>query len=293
MNQIVLAHELRHALQDQYADLHALLTGPESDFDDRRLAALSLYEGDATLVMERFLRARLGPLGGLATGSTRASGEGAVALGAPGLFDVPGAPPVVRDQLVQPYVAGLALARALWSRGGADALREAWQSLRGRRSRCCIPSCSSAARRRVPCRPVSRAPRRDAALEGVLGELLLRTLLEEGGRRRRRAGRRRLAALGRPRPDAARLAQRVGHAPTCDGVPPSAARASRGAAGAVAHAAGVGDLREERRPLVRPAPAGRRRGAGERRRCAAVRRRAACQRGCEPRLARARGRGRA
>ena len=44
----------------------------------------------------------------------------------PGLLDVPGAPPVVRDQLVQPYVAGLAFARALWAHGGPEALREAW-----------------------------------------------------------------------------------------------------------------------------------------------------------------------
>ena len=63
MNQIVLAHELRHALQDQYRDLYAYLGDDVGDFDDRRIAWMSLLEGDATLVMERFVKLRLG-LGG-------------------------------------------------------------------------------------------------------------------------------------------------------------------------------------------------------------------------------------
>ena len=49
MNQLVLSHELRHALQDQY--MHASTTSGRrvSDYDDRQLAFLSLLEGDATL----------------------------------------------------------------------------------------------------------------------------------------------------------------------------------------------------------------------------------------------------
>ncbi len=181
MNQIVLAHELRHALQDQYTDLHALLTASECDFDDRRLAILSLYEGDATLVMQRFVRARLGGLGDLAGGADEGDGSGAAALGVPGLFDVPGAPPVVRDQLVQPYVAGLALAQALWARGGAAALREAWANPPASTEQVLHPELFF--RREAP-RTVSPrlTPPAGATLvsEGVLGELLLRTLLEDG-----------------------------------------------------------------------------------------------------------------
>jgi hypothetical protein len=41
-NQLILSHELRHALQDQYVDLHAQLPDAVGDFDDRRLAWLSL-----------------------------------------------------------------------------------------------------------------------------------------------------------------------------------------------------------------------------------------------------------
>ena len=55
----MLSHELRHALQDQYADVHGVLPDAVGDFDDRRLAFVSLLEGDATLVMERFLMKRL------------------------------------------------------------------------------------------------------------------------------------------------------------------------------------------------------------------------------------------
>ncbi len=78
MNQIVLAHELRHALQDQYQPLHWQLPEDVGDFDDRRLAWMSLLEGDATLLMERFVLARLAALGlggveGLALGA--GSGE--------------------------------------------------------------------------------------------------------------------------------------------------------------------------------------------------------------------------
>jgi hypothetical protein len=113
MNRIVLVHELRHALQDQYADVHGSLPKSVGDFDDRRLAFLSVLEGDATLLMTRYLE-RLLPIGG--------------ALSEMPLPEPPvdGAPPILRDQLVKPYLAGLEFARALDQRGGAAALREAW-----------------------------------------------------------------------------------------------------------------------------------------------------------------------
>lgn len=50
LHSMLLVHELRHALQDQYFDLTALL-GPLSDFDDRKLARIAAMEGDATFVM--------------------------------------------------------------------------------------------------------------------------------------------------------------------------------------------------------------------------------------------------
>ncbi len=187
MNQIVLAHELRHALQDQYADLHALVADERSDFDDRRLAVLSLFEGDATLLMERFVRKRLGALAAGLGGGDPAAGPADEAEDAspesfmPGLFDLPGAPPVVRDQLVQPYLAGLVFARALWKRGGADSLREAWQRPPASTEQVLHPQLffSGKSPRRVTPGLAAPAGARLAS-EGVLGELLLRTLLGPG-----------------------------------------------------------------------------------------------------------------
>jgi hypothetical protein len=178
MNQIVLAHELRHALQDQYEELSSFLDEGVSDFDDRRLAWMSLLEGDATLVMERFVRLRLGSLGE----ALESAGDdvGAAALGVPGLLALPGAPPVVRDQLVQPYVAGLAFARALWAHGGPQAVRAAWARPPESTEQVLHPAKFFA---REPPRsvvPVVSPPAEGRLVsEGVLGELLLRTLVED------------------------------------------------------------------------------------------------------------------
>jgi hypothetical protein len=177
MNQIVLAHELRHALQDQYQTLDSYLDKDISDFDDRRLAWTSLLEGDATFVMERFLKLRLGSLGMPVGDDTDPA-----ALGAPGLLDVPGAPPVVRDQLVEPYLIGLAFAQALWNRGGPQALRDAWKEPPESTEQVLHPEkyFDREAPRKV--QPSLKAPSGSRLVsEGVLGELLLRTLVEEGG----------------------------------------------------------------------------------------------------------------
>jgi hypothetical protein len=178
MNQVVLAHELRHAQQDQYADLHTHLDGDVSDFDDRRLAWTSLLEGDATLVMERFVRQRLGALGVAVEGGEADPST----LEASGLFDVPGAPPVVRDQLVEPYLAGLTFARAIWARGGSAAMREAWKNPPESTEQVLHPEKFFALEKPRRVVPSAAAPAGARLVsEGVLGELLLRTLVEEGG----------------------------------------------------------------------------------------------------------------
>jgi hypothetical protein len=177
MNQIVLAHELRHAQQDQYQPLDSFLEDDVSDFDDRQLAWVSLLEGDATLVMERFVQLRLGALGLPVSSDTDPS-----ALGAAGLFDVPGAPPVVRDQLVEPYIAGLAFARALWVRGGAAGMKDAWNAPPESTEQVLHPEKYFAGERPRTVRPSVGAPSGGRVVsEGVLGELLLRTLVEAGG----------------------------------------------------------------------------------------------------------------
>ena len=175
MNQLVLSHELRHALQDQYMNVNALVDDGLSDYDDRQLALLSLLEGDATFVMERFLMKRLP-----GDGQNLLEGGGVFGLGAMSVAAVPGAPPVVRDQLVLPYFAGRDFVQALYNRGGWDAVRAAWSRPPASTEQVLHPEkyLSGEAPRRVrtPSGPSGARLLRD----GVLGEALVRTWLGEG-----------------------------------------------------------------------------------------------------------------
>jgi hypothetical protein len=117
--------------------------------------------------MERFLARRLGREGEALPGPALSVPEETLA-------DVP---PVLRDQLVQPYVAGLALARELLERRGWPGLRAAWSDPPASTEQVLHPEKFLD---REPPRPVTIGfvPPRGAPLaEGVLGELLTRTLL--------------------------------------------------------------------------------------------------------------------
>jgi hypothetical protein len=177
-NQLVLSHELRHALQDQYVDVGGVVPDTVGDFDDRRLAWMSLLEGDATLVMERFLLGRLPPelsgLDGLVGGGT--PGELFSSLPVPPL---PGAPPVVRDHLVLPYLVGRDFTQALWQKGGWEAVKAAWEKPPRSTEQVLHPEKYMA--EEGP-RKVEAASARGGRViaEGVLGEMLTRTLLGEG-----------------------------------------------------------------------------------------------------------------
>jgi hypothetical protein len=170
-NQLVLAHELRHALQDQYADVHAQVPASIGDFDDRRLAYLSLLEGDATLVMERFLLRRLPGMP-----------EDAGSMGSLSLppNTLPGVPPVLQDQLVLPYLLGRDFARAIRERGGWAALREAWSRPPASTEQVLHPEKYFAAEPPRPPEGGYVPPGGRLINEGVLGEMLIRTLIGEG-----------------------------------------------------------------------------------------------------------------
>jgi len=168
MNQVVLAHELRHALQDQYLDVHGLLPGDLGDFDDRRMALLCLLEGDATLLMQRFLGRRLP--------GTQANDADLSALVAPEAA-LPDTPEVVREQLIEPYLAGQGFAQAVWRSGGWEALRSAWSRPPASTEQVLHPEkyLSGEAPLEVA---VGYQPSSGRMLaEGVLGELFTRTLV--------------------------------------------------------------------------------------------------------------------
>ena len=116
----VMAHELVHALQDQHYDLQANFDLVK-DQSDLTLARKALIEGDAVAVMLAYL---LGPLGmsmddlpdmqAMLQASTSLMGD---------QFQVYArAPLILRQQLVFPYVHGLAFIKAALARGGWEGL---------------------------------------------------------------------------------------------------------------------------------------------------------------------------
>jgi hypothetical protein len=109
--QLVLVHELTHALQDQHFDIDR----PELDRadDERATAFLSLVEGDAVRVETAWLQAQPRDV-------QRQLADSFASFGG-------GGEPVVEALLSFPYVAGPELVRALLERGGQEALDAAFR----------------------------------------------------------------------------------------------------------------------------------------------------------------------
>jgi hypothetical protein len=116
---VILAHELTHAVTDQRYDLTRADRLAAATAREDELAAYSgLVEGDATLVMQRYLTERLTPAeqanAGLAAATDRTPQRDA-------------APAVIRESLLFPYQEGLAFVRALYQRGGWAAVNRAYR----------------------------------------------------------------------------------------------------------------------------------------------------------------------
>ena len=108
LNGPALAHELRHAIQDQHFPL-AVLLGDLSDFDDRKLAALAAVEGDATLLMIRQLGFDPGLIG------EAFSPENVLSFSAmAGAQTLASAPDIVKYQLLMPYLDGMKFSQAIF-----------------------------------------------------------------------------------------------------------------------------------------------------------------------------------
>ncbi|HET6549892.1 MAG TPA: hypothetical protein VFG79_15620 [Solirubrobacter sp.] len=99
--EIVIAHELTHALEDQH---FGLALDPDAT-DDAALARQALVEGTATLVMQEYLLRYVGA-------------EQALGALLGGLDAGPELPPFLQQQLLFPYTGGLQFASALKQRGG-------------------------------------------------------------------------------------------------------------------------------------------------------------------------------
>jgi len=94
---VLTAHELTHALEDQYFDLDARLEAVIDD-DDRLFAIGAVHEGSATLLMMVYMM------------KAAAGGAGSGALGNAGAEQVEqleALPPVLLRQLLGPYMLGM------------------------------------------------------------------------------------------------------------------------------------------------------------------------------------------
>jgi hypothetical protein len=186
---MVLVHELTHALQDQNFDLKKL-EADDDPLSDTGTAVTALIEGDATLAMIDFAaRARV---------ETLAGGDRLLAsmLGDPdkltqAMPDMPGAaefasaPAWLRDNLMFGYLQGLGFAVSVRQKGGQKLLDYAFRTDPPRSSEQVLHPEKWHTRRDDPV--VVRLPDlgpdlpgyRKAA-EGVMGELGIRSLLRAG-----------------------------------------------------------------------------------------------------------------
>jgi hypothetical protein len=116
---IILAHELTHAVTDQRYDLtRADRLAAANAREDEAAAYAGLVEGDATLLMQRYLTERLTPAeqasAGLAAAADRTPRRDA-------------APAVIRESMLFPYQGGLQFVSALYQRGGWAAVNRAYR----------------------------------------------------------------------------------------------------------------------------------------------------------------------
>lgn len=109
LNSMVLAHELRHAIQDQHFNITKKLHGL-SDFDDRKMAILSVIEGDANLLMLQF--SGLDP-------SLFISFSEKIPLNTLKLTsDSENIPLILKNSLIFPYFSGLKFVYEIFTKGG-------------------------------------------------------------------------------------------------------------------------------------------------------------------------------
>lgn len=127
---MILVHELTHALQDQHFDLKAFTHG--EPISDAAAARLALVEGDATLTMMGYLvGAPVDSLPGveklLTSMADDAGGMGNAALDLPGSQELAEAPPYFRDSLLFSYFQGYGFAVAVRQKGGQALLDHAFR----------------------------------------------------------------------------------------------------------------------------------------------------------------------
>lgn len=116
LEQLTLAHEITHALQDQAfgLDLDSI------DDSEARLARRALAEGDATLLQTLYLASNYLSEADLDALFAEMASDAPAAL--------PDLPPILQIQQEFPYTAGYEFVRALYREGGYAAVSDAWRN---------------------------------------------------------------------------------------------------------------------------------------------------------------------
>ena len=168
---MILAHELTHALEDQQFNLSRLPLEAKGN-DDRALAASALVEGDATLVMNRYMTGNL---------SAAVIKESLASALTTDVRQLAAAPRYLRETLLFPYLRGLNFCQTLYDHAGWDGLAEAFQHPPASTAEILHPErflgrapAGTGRRVRSPGRPLRG---QDPVDDNVLGEFGVRQLL--------------------------------------------------------------------------------------------------------------------
>jgi hypothetical protein len=185
---MVLIHELVHALQDQHFDLQKF--APADPMSDAATARAALVEGDATLAMMSYMTSvNVEEMPGIAEAMERWMSDPAQIAAAmpdmPGGAELARAPAFIRDSLLFGYLRGLTFSLNAKKRGGQKLLDYAFSTDPPRSSEQILHPEKWHGRRDDPV--VLVWPDLSAALvgygktaEGELGEATVATLLREG-----------------------------------------------------------------------------------------------------------------
>ncbi len=172
----LVAHELTHALQDQYFGVHAAIDRI-TDSDDRRLALKAVMEGDATLVGYGYISGLIDAV----TIQTLLTHLESL----PRMFDVesPDTPAAMRDSLIFQYTDGARFVGEVYLHGGWNAVNALYARPPLSTREILNPALyfSHAAPLEITVRgwaPTLRGWREVA--ENTYGELLLRVILRRG-----------------------------------------------------------------------------------------------------------------
>jgi hypothetical protein len=115
MNEITLAHEVTHALQDQNYDLQQIAPASDTNDDDQHLARLALVEGDATVTMKEYVQDNLSDFDLLSLSLQVLGASRGMSAG------------YLEDTLSFPYMAGEEFVNFLKDKGGWVTVDEAYK----------------------------------------------------------------------------------------------------------------------------------------------------------------------